>query len=75
MIVANFFNLKKVNHNQLNLFLFCSRMAEIEDKRTKEVLSRVQKQKEERDINEDDGTIYVDASRNIAVSIGSKDLR
>ena len=50
-------------------------MAEIEDKRTKEVLSRVQKQKEERDINEDDGTIYVDASRNIAVSIGSKDLR
>ena len=42
-----------------------------------EILKAAQKQKDYRENNLEDTqeTIYVDASRNIAVSIGSKDLR
>ena len=46
-------------------------------KANNEILKAAQKQKEFRENNLEDNqeTIYVDASRNIAVSIGSKDLR
>ena len=64
----------------LKLCLNCNRKTltmQTGSKANNEILKAAQKQKEYRENNLEDNqeTIYVDASRNIAVSIGSKDLR